>query len=198
MKKIPVFYSATGQREKVAKWVVISLAAVTLLYILSLAYWLSEGLSPGIRMAAIVFQTALISIIFTFKRPPSILINAKSNTIVYYSGRKRFIIRPGDIKAAQFSGRILEITAKKKRRIEIHSESFPKVDMQGLAYYIESLMGEERRIWNDFFDNRDSGFHVAKKTVMESANPWPRVFFIFLVFFTVIMIIYWLVDILFT
>ncbi len=178
MKKIPILYSATGQGKKASKWMVITLIVIILLYIVSFAFWLSDfdrkGASLGIRIVTMTLQTVLISIIFTFRRNQSILINATNNTIVYHSGWKQFRIRPSDIKTVQFSGNIIEITAKKDKKITIYSEIFPKVDMQSLANYIKSLMSNEEQIKNDFFERENSGFHVTKKVVMETPNPWPH------------------------
>jgi hypothetical protein len=66
--------------------------------------------------------------------------------------------------------------------------------MRSLANYIESLMSNEGQIMNVFFERESSGFHVTKKVVMETPNPWPQVFFIFFVFLTVIMTIYFIIK----
>jgi hypothetical protein len=168
------------------------------MYVASLALWLSddcgEGASLGIRIFALTLQAVLISLIFTWHRNPSILINIRNNTIVYYSGRRTFKIKPCHLKTVKLSGGILEITAKNGKNIRISPGDFPTIDLQSLANYIKTLTSNGGPIEDGFFDNENSGFHVTTKTVMESPNPWPHVLFIFFILFAVVMVIYFIIE----
>jgi hypothetical protein len=193
MKKVPVSYRAESPARATPKWLVIVVIAIVLLFIgsmiLSLNGFGGKSVSRILSILAIGLQSSILSICY-IARGQSISINAANNTIIYYSGRKQYRIKPKDIKNVQFTDRSVEIITKNDRMIRINSENFPKVDMQGFANYVKSVMGNEDEIKNEFIEREDSGFHVTKKRVMETPNPWPHVFFIGFCFLAVIITIY--------
>lgn len=195
MKKVPVSYRAESLVKQTPKWINLFQIAIVSMLVAFTIFWLmgpKRGIfSLNVPIILIILQVALQIVILKFPRRQSILIRANNNVIFYNSGRKQYKIKPDDIQKMQLNGGVMEIVTRKPKIIRINCEDFPKINMQGFAKYIESIMNKEGKIKHDFFKDKDSGFHVTEKTVMESANPWPHVIFIGLCFFAVIAAVSW-------
>jgi hypothetical protein len=201
MKKVPVTYSAESIVKRSPKWISLFQIAMVSILIAYTILWLmgpkGGRISRNVPIIVIILQVAIQAVIFKIPRRQSILIRASSNVIFYNSGRKQYKVKPDDIQAMQLNDGVMEIVTRKPKTIRIDCEDFPKINMQGFAKYIESIMKKEGKTKSDFFKDKDSGFHVTEKIVLESPNPWPHVLFIGICFLAVITVIYWVCRILF-
>ena len=182
MKKVAVSYRAESLKKKSpASWAIIG-AVVVVLFSLSIILLLAgfrENIS--LRIFSILSATCInvsLCYLIWINKGQTIVIDAAKHILDYTCGRKRYRIKPADINAVNSGDGCVEILAGKDRKIVIRSEAFPHVNLQGLAGYFDSVMRNDGDIRNAFFEDRDSGFHVTRKIMLESPNPWPHVLFI--------------------
>ncbi len=201
----PFLYRAHGQADKNQKnRLKFFILIILIMYIVSIIHYrgnlCGESVSKILHFIIFIFPGILFTNFVTGQIlwNPSIHIDAISNKTTLNLGRKQIKINSNQIKSVEYTDSLIELTMKKDKKIKINSENFPKIKMQGLASYFISIINDNSEIKNEFFEHEDSGFKVFKKTVIETPNPWPQVFLIFFACFVVVMIFYWIFNLIFT